>query len=200
MIFTPHFNSRAHVERDSLHSTSDEMVPNFNSRAHVERDGWERNGLGWITEFQLTRSRGARRSIHHISPCMQSISTHALTWSATTSCAWCGVKYRHFNSRAHVERDSKSCRHGPTATPFQLTRSRGARPAAYCHSAGSRAFQLTRSRGARHIVIPGSAAICVISTHALTWSATGGDLMECKDRLNFNSRAHVERDLRFPGF
>ena len=33
------------------------------------------------------------------------ISTHALTWSATYSKRWAYIPRRHFNSRAHVERD-----------------------------------------------------------------------------------------------
>ena len=40
------------------------------------------------------------------------------------------------------------------------------------------------------LIYPGIA----ISTHALTWSATGDAMKEFGIRTNFNSRAHVERD------
>ena len=36
-----------------------------------------------------------------------------------------------------------------------------------------------------------------ISTHALTWSATGNGELVQKVGLDFNSRAHVERDFYF---
>ena len=98
------------------------------------------------------------------------ISTHALTWSATC-CAYSIKKRKHFNSRAHVERDrqtvnlavpivisthaltwSATCQEHMFAGDehlFQLTRSRGARPPPFCFIVSSSAFQLTRSRGAR---------------------------------------------------
>ena len=34
------------------------------------------------------------------------ISTHTLTWSVTESCPMKDACYNHFNSHAHVERDS----------------------------------------------------------------------------------------------
>ena len=34
-----------------------------------------------------------------------------------------------------------------------------------------------------------------ISTHALTWSATGWQTKKEQSETNFNSRAHVERDV-----
>ena len=100
----------------------------------------------------------------------RTISTHALTWSAT--------------KRSHPKRPRPK---------FQLTRSRGARPFSidklgdamnfnsrahverdhFAHELDRMcsAFQLTRSRGARPVnrVIK---AWREISTHALTWSAT----------------------------
>ena len=36
---------------------------------------------------------------------------------------------------------------------------------------------------------------CEISTHTLTWSVTGGCVEYYSDVLDFNSHAHVERDL-----
>ena len=98
------------------------------------------------------------------------ISTHALTWSATGFCAYPRV-----------------------ANPFQLTHSRGVRPAAIGSSSGGREFQLTHSRGVRRqadrydsrcqhfnsrthvecdVMMLGEITEDGISTHALTWSAT----------------------------
>ena len=54
------FNSRAHVERDYPKYIILYFFANFNSRAHVERDD--------VTRHNLKSG---------------SISTHALTWSAT---------------------------------------------------------------------------------------------------------------------
>ncbi len=98
------------------------------------------------------------------------ISTHALTWSATESSA---IRWRNrtdFNSRTHVEcaKDaSEMWDHNRISThaltwsattrvtflclliQFQLTHSRGVRPAAIGSSSGGREFQLTHSRGVR---------------------------------------------------
>ena len=40
--------------------------------------------------------------------------------------------------------------------------------------------------------------VCIkkISTHTLTWSVTGGEIQLRDQDGNFNSHAHVERDLR----
>ena len=102
----------------------------------------------------------------------KNISTHALTWSATiTSKNKLEIEQSNFNSRAHVERDmddvatfvgdiisthaltwsaTRCITAVATSLPFQLTRSRGARPqrAAVVYLTQSQ-FQLTRSRGAR---------------------------------------------------
>ena len=146
--------------------------------------------------FQLTRSRGARpvgtfgwQREHYI-------STHALTWSATKRFS---IRLRrdsefqltrsrgarpslysspsscisNFNSRAHVERDAFGLLLLFVSALFQLTRSRGARRnKRRLHSRPTTRFQLTRSRGARR----------------------EGLLDEIIDQLDFNSRAHVERD------
>ena len=55
-----HFNSHAHVERDSRQAVGLTAVRHFNSHAHVERD-----------------PQGERVALAH------SISTHTLTWSVT---------------------------------------------------------------------------------------------------------------------
>ena len=100
----------------------------FNSHAHVERDA----AIATIELpqilFQLTRSRGAWRGISPNFSFIQFISTHTLTWSVTLWNEWYynfivisthtltwsvtlagshGEIFNfHFNSHAHVERDS----------------------------------------------------------------------------------------------
>ena len=123
------------------------------------------------------------------------ISTHALTWSATAL-----FRGEHYFFGV-----------------FQLTRSRGARPHSFQHFAlfrGISTHALTWSATCRcYHRLRG----CPISTHALTWSATrfsaaspslvkvfqltrsrgarrGKPSELTAGQLNFNSRAHVERD------
>ena len=100
---------------------------------------------------------------------------------------------KHFNSHAHVERDGKTyavCEQEIISTHtltwsvtlnewvelfpsiFQLTRSRGAWQNSLLVRQWYLAFQLTRSRGAWHTTGAGTAIV-----------------------FNFNSHAHVERDL-----
>ena len=59
------------------------MTLNFNSRTHVECD----------------LSLGAEAYEN------EEISTHALTWSATSGSVLYGIQWLHFNSRTHVECD-----------------------------------------------------------------------------------------------
>ena len=47
----------------------------------------------------------------------------------------------------------------------------------------------------RDKAIINSSCNLIISTHALTWSATGLCLVVVMSGLHFNSRAHVERDI-----
>ena len=104
------------------------------------------------SQFQLTRSRGAR-------PLYKVLSYESKS---------------NFNSRAHVERDLTDLSADTQGIVFQLTRSRGARPdclesqaivmkisthaltwsATLCDIRKSQRgeFQLTRSRGARQLV------------------------------------------------
>ena len=41
LVYTVHFNSHAHVERDPVPSEEEYIVKHFNSHAHVERDDKE---------------------------------------------------------------------------------------------------------------------------------------------------------------
>ncbi len=167
-----HFNSRAHVERDSIDVNLLVFYTYFNSRAHVERDHNEVLNAVTIIDFN-SRAHVERDIILQEVIIMATISTHALTWSAT--------------------RPARSLRitHGK----FQLTRSRGARPQQLFLFPRLRRFQLTRSRGARPAAFPHLGILAchfnsrahverddeddakfierLISTHALTWSATG---------------------------
>ena len=79
-----HFNSHAHVERDSIDAVADADQRDFNSHAHVERD----------TAYQKAVPTGG-------------ISTHTLTWSVTNDLCALYIMSLHFNSHAHVERDVK---------------------------------------------------------------------------------------------
>ena len=123
-------------------------LSNFNSHAHVERDFSAIRLLTVLVLFQLTRSRGAWpqqiwKSVQTFSfqltrsrgawPVGSSsvgsssvISTHTLTWSVTCRFFLCRLFICHFNSHAHVERDSLITFSYFNQFAFQLTRSRGA--------------------------------------------------------------------------
>ena len=106
--------------------------------------------------------------------------------------------------------------HSPyCAIIFQLTHSRGVRRTYDIGISAENKFQLTHSRGVRpfiisqneangnfnsrtHVECDDSAArkhsAVLISTHALTWSATEGWVDLPRLHENFNSRTHVECD------
>ena len=67
-------------------------------------------------------------------------------------------RFSFINSRAHEGRDTPPGNGRRTATQFQLTRPRGARPTAPAPEAPEAKFQLTRPRGARlqSLRFPGS--------------------------------------------
>ena len=122
-----------------------------------------------------------------------------------------------FNSRTHVECDSRFFCVSPCLFQFQLTHSRGVRQIMFNVSDRTLAFQLTHSRGVRHHQCNGQllfdefqlthsrgvrlhlavnvGCILAISTHALTWSATGMHVRQLEQLPDFNSRTHVECDL-----
>ena len=142
------------------------------------------------------------------------ISTHALTWSATPT--GCG-KTIVFAISTHALTWSATPLPVPTiiALEFQLTHSRGVRRTYDIGISAENKFQLTHSRGVRpfiisqneangnfnsrtHVECDDSAArkhsAVLISTHALTWSATEGWVDLPRLHENFNSRTHVECD------
>ena len=104
-----------------------------------------------------------------------------------------GQYKQNFNSHAHVERDIHDAMCYNIITAFQLTRSRGAwLHDAMCYNIIT-AFQLTRSRGAwqaASVLIP-------FSTNFNSHAHVERDIYICdfgKNTYNFNSHAHVERD------
>ena len=101
------------------------------------------------------------------------ISTHALTWSATKAKCVSAAHTADFNSRAHVERDINFINRGHLNDKYFNSRA-----------------HVERDR-----LTPNNHSSIFISTHALTWSATGTAEITGSVLRNFNSRAHVERDL-----
>ena len=166
-----YFNSRAHVERDRRGRSHRSSAVYFNSRAHVERDAYNYIKIYENCDF----------------------NSRAHVERDPTARFFARAK-SNFNSRAHVERDRLAGRRNPPRAVFQLTRSRGARPHTWRASFHISPFQLTRSRGARRPPIRRGRLACVISTHALTWSATQRETGHLIRDRDFNSRAHVERD------
>ena len=77
-----HFNSRTHVECDNTGEITSRLSKNFNSRTHVECDVGSVGAPPTATHFN------SRTHVECNVFCMEknfrkSISTHALTWSAT---------------------------------------------------------------------------------------------------------------------
>ena len=99
------------------------------------------------------------------------ISTHTLTWSVT-------CRYFQFMHRTIISTHTltwsvtRALQNYGKRLSFQLTRSRGAWHECYADSNNFEWFQLTRSRGAW---------LNAQSKHAIS--------------INFNSHAHVERDV-----
>ena len=187
----------------------------FNSHAHVERDPALLFFSFSSSIFQLTRSRGAWLAIPKLSIPAIRISTHTLTWSVTrcilpyvippkisthtltwSVTSWIPGKthwqeqfqltrsrgawqtyhpekfgYDYFNSHAHVERDDMREKRGMTQDISTHTLTWSVTSGAPRRSRSGR-FQLTRSRGAWREVDP-----------------------HLKDKRDFNSHAHVERDI-----
>ena len=128
----------------------------------------------WIMNtkvFQLTRSRGARPSI--IGSCLgiMSISTHALTWSATKDFRNFLSRVKHFNSRAHVERDIIAVCSAVVCAYFN-SRAHVERDPAFAKYQFKRLYFNSRAHVERDRKCRRGYPILVISTHALTWSAT----------------------------
>ena len=144
------------------------------------------------------------------------ISTHTLTWSVTSQAQHIFNPGYDFNSHAHVERDSCNVimnkisknfnshahveRDLLPATLFELhlisthtlTWSVTIYPDNSCYSDLISTHTLTWSVTAE---IANVKLTDKISTHTLTWSVTTPAGGHCTERCNFNSHAHVERDV-----
>ncbi len=145
------FNSRTHVECDiGLTTTERRLFISTHAltwSATCTESIFSRQSSG----FQLTHSRGVRLHRIHFFPPIVRISTHALTWSATAQNPFFPANRPDFNSRTHVECDTRTAIFAVTLP----------------------AFQLTHSRGVRRWIVIVLPTVMPISTHALTWSATG---------------------------
>ena len=210
------FNSHAHVEREKRHRLHRPRHIHFNSHAHVERDSTlfailsllviSTHTLTWSVtmlirhtihnlSFQLTRSRGA--------------------WPAVWRCTVCCFD---FNSHAHVERDLSSPVSLALPAWFQLTRSRGAWRCSLNLIVAPMNFNSHAHVERDLFIYVILAKTHIISTHTLTWSVTccygtftnyfllfqltrsrgawlySGFATDTKYQ-DFNSHAHVERDI-----
>ena len=117
------------MERDILTINNYTKNKNFNSHAHVERDGMSIEFIGYfgisthtltwsvtysrvlnnfIVKFQLTRSRGAWRSYSGFKLTEYHFNSHAHVERDTRFTAL-ALYYTNFNSHAHVERDTWCC-------------------------------------------------------------------------------------------
>ena len=99
----------------------------------------------------------------------------------------------HFNSRTHVECDAWHRLRSEVKIVFQLTHSRGVR-----HDEGGIAAISCHFNSRTHVEcdwkLCARAIFNMISTHALTWSATCRCFFTMSPAYNFNSRTHVECD------
>ena len=163
----------------------------FNSRAHVERDssGGNYTDSAGISTHALMWS-ATRPSLRAVTECR--ISTHALMWSAT-----CAVRPHHRLTLFQLTRSCGARRCVPSLVrrtrEFQLTRSCGARRKSKNYAERAENFNsrahVERDAAGRESYLkkldfnsrahverdPSEAqreAIRSISTHALTWSAT----------------------------
>ena len=122
----------------------------------------------------------------------ESISTHALTWSATT-CLKCSFNQKKISTHALTWSATEHCRTRRHATGFQLTHSRGVRHHSIeqtlqgeyfnsrthveCDATETRDMMIAIDFNSRthvecDLLLTPANRLVVISTHALTWSAT----------------------------
>ena len=121
------FNSRTHVECDSDASVVGYSGSlDFNSRTHVECDTSPRKPLKGFLNFNSRTHVECDSQLPDCAVRHRSISTHALTWSATTP----DMLF-------------------PKLLLFQLTHSRGVRRPGNVRNIYGSSFQLTHSRGVR---------------------------------------------------
>ena len=140
------FNSHAHVERDWLSFTSVSDGVDFNSHAHVERDGFLLPLFLMVLISTHTLTWSVTPAVHSFLY-LVFISTHTLTWSVTWRRAMQDESITHFNSHAHVERDTGKRRRIAITGISTHTLTWSVTVISLWHMTTS-IFQLTRSRGA----------------------------------------------------
>ena len=120
----------------------------FNSHAHVERD-WLREAWKKLTFISTHTLTWSVTYWFLMAGKKMNISTHTLTWSVTVADICTSQSLFHFNSHAHVERDS----------PF---------------SNGDKHFLNFNSHAhvERDVMNTQAPLVYCISTHTLTWSVT----------------------------
>ena len=117
----------------------------------MECDSQPTGTVGQLRSISTHALTWSATGYFHLCDGYHSISTHALTWSATQFDSCSHFFTSNFNSRTHVECDllrlsfREVCR-----KQFQLTHSRGVRLILKCLPHLKMIFQLTHSRGVRH--------------------------------------------------
>ena len=169
----------------------------FNSRTHVECDTcsmiapWAASiSTHALTWSATLQKRGKTRK--------QKISTHALTWSATIRWRNRTEEERNFNSRTHVECDWRRIPAEPIVANFNSRTHVECDQQKNLQLTISLIFQLTHSRGVR----PSAISQYLGGTNNFN-SRTH---VECDilissmipHPIDFNSRTHVECDLFLP--
>ena len=153
-----------------MHSTVISPLRNFNSHAHVERDliFLSRIFVINISTHTLTWSVTIYLILFSV---ISIISTHTLTWSVTSYTAKGGTIHTHFNSHAHVERDSAYGQQGYHLGYFN----------SHAHverdlNAGNITFRRHHFNSHAHVERDQGGTKMkhykIISTHTLTWSVT----------------------------
>ena len=124
------------------------------------------------------------------------ISTHALTWSATSARRITSRFFSFQLTRSRGARPTDGIAPIPPYEKFQLTRSRGARLPRKSRQGRNGNFN-SRAHVERDVLMIVKIEQYMISTHALTWSATIFTFWHLRHLHYFNSRAHVERDYPY---
>ena len=210
--FLCHFNSHAHVERDylavtfriiaviSTHtltwSVTRQVLPYTACRKFQltrSRGAWPcpRRLIRRGARFQLTRSRGAWHLDYHGKLTTRNFNSHAHVERDFRHMTR-NVHQVNFNSHAHVERDKIGLR------PIQFfaisTHTLTWSVTGHTHTANARLpFQLTRSRGAWLVRCCLIQLVENFNSHAHVERDIGNNCSVLRYR-NFNSHAHVERD------
>ena len=150
----------------------------FNSRTHVECDKQRRSSI-WCRRISTHALTWSATSCIRKQSGWKQISTHALTWSATkgftlsTESAFISTHALTWSATFH------GCRLEFQHFKFQLTHSRGVRRWDYVICSQRCQFQLTHSRGVRHLL-------------PLLWHGTG--------RFQLTHSRGVRRIIRYSQF